>query len=317
MSAPTSAVQRIGVPAVFVLLWSTGFVGAKYGLPYAPPFAFLGLRLVIAALLLGAGALALPAARASLRATRRAQYGHAAVAGLLLHAGYLGGVFYAISVGVPAGVSAVVVSLQPVLTALLATRLLGERPALRQWLGFVLGVGGVALVVAPDLVGRGTGDIPLRGLVACLIALASTTAGTLYQKRHGAEVPLLWGTAVQYAAASVVLIALAAGTERIAFRWTAEFVGALGWLVLALSIGAVLLLLLLLRRGTASSVASLFYLVPPATAVEALLLFGERLAPLSLVGLAVTVIGVALVVVPARRTAVPAPAEPAVRPGGA
>ena len=319
VSAPTSAVQRIGAPAVFVLLWSTGFVGAKYGLPYAPPFTFLGLRLVTAAVLLAAGALALPAARASLRATRRAQYGHAAVAGLLLHAGYLGGVFYAISVGVPAGVSAVVVSLQPVLTALLATRLLGERPALRQWLGLLLGVGGVALVVAPDLVGQGVGHgtagIPLRGLVACVVALASTTAGTLYQKRHGDEVPLLWGTAVQYAAASVVLLALAAGTERIAIRWTPEFVGALAWLVLALSIGAVLLLLLLLRRGTASSVASLFYLVPPATAVEALLLFGERLAPLSLAGLAVAVVGVALVVVPARRTAVPAPAEPAVEPG--
>jgi drug/metabolite transporter (DMT)-like permease len=316
VSAPTSAVQRIGAPAVFVLLWSTGFVGAKYGLPYAPPFTFLGLRLVTAAVLLAVGALALPAARASARGTRRTQYGHAAVAGLLLHAGYLGGVFYAISVGVPAGVSAVVVSLQPVLTALLATRLLGEHPALRQWLGFVLGVAGVALVVAPDLVG-GTGAVPVRGLVACLVALASTTAGTLYQKRHGDEVPLLWGTAVQYAAASVVLLALAAGTERIAIRWTGEFVGALAWLVLALSIGAVLLLLLLLRRGTASGVASLFYLVPPATAVEALLLFGERLAPLSLAGLAVTVVGVALVVVPARRAAVPAPAEPAVEPGPA
>jgi drug/metabolite transporter (DMT)-like permease len=297
-----------------VLLWSTGFVGARYGLPYAPPFAFLGLRLVLAAVLLAAGALALPAARASARRTRGAQYGHAAVAGLLLHAGYLGGVFYAISVGVPAGVSAVVVSLQPVLTALLATRLLGERPVLRQWLGFVLGVGGVALVVAPDLAGSGTGRMPLGGLVACLVALASTTAGTLYQKRHGDEVPLLWGTAVQYAAASAVLLAVAAGTERIAVRWTGEFLGALAWLVLALSIGAVLLLLLLLRRGTASGVAGLFYLVPPATAVEALLLFGERLVPLSLVGLAVTVVGVALVVVPARRPAVPAPAEPAADP---
>ena len=312
MSAPTSAVQRIGAPAVFVLLWSTGFVGAKYGLPYCPPFTFLGLRLVLAAVLLAVGALALPATRTTVGNTRRTQYGHAAVAGLLLHAGYLGGVFYAISVGVPAGVSAVVVSLQPVLTALLATRLLGERPALRQWLGFVLGVAGVALVVAPDLLGHGTGAVPVRGLVACLVALASTTAGTLYQKRHGDEVPLLWGTAVQYAAASVVLLALAAGTERIAVRWTGEFVGALAWLVLALSIGAVLLLLLLLRRGTASSVASLFYLVPPATAVEALLLFGERLAPLSLAGLAVAVVGVALVVVPSRRTAVPAAAEPAV-----
>jgi drug/metabolite transporter (DMT)-like permease len=318
-------VQRLGAPAVFVLLWSTGFVGAKYGLPYAPPFTFLGLRLVTAAALLAVGALALPAGRATVRATRRGQYGHAAVAGLLLHAGYLGGVFYAISVGVPAGVSAVVVSLQPVLTALLATRLLGERPALRQWLGLLLGVAGVALVVAPDLVGgaggHGTGSVPVRGLVACLVALASTTAGTLYQKRHGDEVPLLWGTAVQYAAASAVLLVVALGTERLAtartVTWTGDFVAALAWLVLALSIGAVLLLLLLLRRGTASGVASLFYLVPPATAVEALLLFGERLAPLSLAGLAVTVVGVALVVVPARRAPAPAPAEPVVGSGRA
>jgi drug/metabolite transporter (DMT)-like permease len=313
VSAPVSRTQRLGAPALFVLLWSTGFVGAKYGLPYAPPFTFLGLRLVAAAALLAGGALALPGARATVRATRRGQYGHAAVAGLLLHAGYLGGVFYAISVGVPAGVSAVVVSLQPVLTALLATRLLGERPALRQWLGLVLGVAGVALVVAPDL----AGDIPVRGLVACVVALLSTTAGTLYQKRHGDEVPLLWGTAVQYAAAAAVLLVLAVATERVAVRWTGDFVLAFGWLVLGLSIGAVLLLLLLLRRGTASGVASLFYLVPPATAVEALLLFGERLAALSLAGLAVAVVGVALVVVPSRRTAVPAPAEPAVEPGRA
>jgi drug/metabolite transporter (DMT)-like permease len=312
VSARLSRTQRLGAPALFVLLWSTGFVGAKYGLPYAPPFTFLGLRLVTAAVLLAVCAAALPAGRTTVRRTRRHQYGHAAVAGLLLHAGYLGGVFYAISVGVPAGVSAVVVSLQPVLTALLATRLLGERPGLRQWTGLALGVAGVALVVAPDLAGSGTGPVPVRGLLACLVALAATTAGTLYQKRHGDEVPLLWGTAVQYTAAAVVLLTAAVATERVTVVWTGDFLLALGWLVLALSIGAVLLLLLLLRRGTASSVASLFYLVPPATAVEAYLLFGERLAALSLVGLVVTVVGVALVVVPARRRAdLPTAAEPA------
>src|SRR3954465_187735 len=139
--------RGIGGPAVFVLLWSTGFVGAKYGLPYAPPFAFLALRLGLAAALLALIALALRSARPA----PAAQYGHAAVVGVLLHAGYLGGVFYAISVGVPAGVSAVVVSLQPVLVAVLATRLLGERPTARQWLGLVLGVGGVALVVGPGI----------------------------------------------------------------------------------------------------------------------------------------------------------------------
>ena len=138
-------------------------------------------------------------------------------------------------------------------------------------------------------------------LVSCLVALASGTAGTLYQKRHGDEVPLLWGTAVQYAAASALLLIVAAGTERMSIRWTGEFVLALVWLVLVLSLGAVLLLLLLLRRGTAAGVSSLFYLVPPAVAVEAYLLFGEELSAPSLVGIGITAAGVALVVLPPRQ----------------
>ena len=147
-----SAVQRFGGPALFVLLWSTGFVGAKYGLPYAEPFTFLGARLVVAAALLGVLALATRSAVPS----SPAQYGRAAVVGLLLHAGYLGGVFCAISLGVPAGVSAVIVSLQPVLTAVLAARVLGERPSARQWLGLALGVAGVVLVVGPGIVAAAT-----------------------------------------------------------------------------------------------------------------------------------------------------------------
>ncbi len=285
---------RLGGPVVFVLLWSTGFVGAKYGLPYAPPFTFLGLRLVIASVLLGLIAAAMRSARPT-----RVQAGHAAVVGVLLHAGYLGGVFLAISVGVPAGVSAVVVSLQPVLTAVLAGRVLGERLAARQWLGLVLGVAGVALVVGPGIAGSG-GGLPAAGLLACLVALASGTAGTLYQKRFGDAVPLVSGAAVQYAAASAVLVVLAFGTETVAVRWTGEFIAAMVWLVVGLSLGAVLLLLLLLRRGTASSVSSLLYLVPPATALEAYLLFDERLGPLSLVGVGVAAVGVALVVAPPR-----------------
>jgi drug/metabolite transporter (DMT)-like permease len=232
----------------------------------------------------------------------RPQYGRAAVVGVFLHAGYLGGVFYAISLGIPAGVSAVVVSLQPVLTAVLAARVLGEHPTRRQWLGLVLGVVGVALVVGPGIAAAGGTDTAYSttGLLACLIALGSGTAGTVYQKRHGDGIPLLWGTAVQYAAASALLLAVALTTEQMTIRWTREFVAAFVWLVLVLSLGAVLLLLLLLRRGTASSVSSLYYLVPPAVAVEAYLLFGERVSPLSLIGIAVTALGVALVVVPAR-----------------
>jgi drug/metabolite transporter (DMT)-like permease len=291
----TSAVQRFGGPALFVLLWSTGFVGAKYGLPYAPPFTFLALRLAIAAVLLALLAVVLR----SPRLASRAQYGRAAVAGSLLHAGYLGGVFFAISLGVPAGVAAVIVSLQPVLTAVLAARVLGERPSARQWLGLVLGVGGVALVVGPGVVGS-SAPLPVSGLVACLVALVSGTVGTVYQKRHGDGIPLVWGTAVQYAAATALLLVAAVATEDLSIDWTPHFVGALVWLVLVLSIGAVLLLLLLLRRGTAAGVSSLYYLVPPATAVEAYFLFGERVSALSLVGIAVTALGVALVVVPPR-----------------
>ena len=280
-------------PAVFVLLWSTGFVGAKYGLPDADPFAFLALRLTIAGALLAALALV---TRSRLDAR---QAGRAAVSGVLLHASYLGGVFWAISRGVPAGVSSVVVSLQPVLVAALAARLLGEQLARRQWVGLVVGVAGVALVLAPGLVAR-TGSLPASGLLACLVALAGGTVGTLWQKRHGDGIPLLAGTFVQYAAAAVVLLALSLTTEPGRIHWTPRFVGALVWLVLVLSIGAVLLLLVLLRRGSASGVSSLFSLVPPATAVESYLMFGERLAALSVLGIMVTAVGVAMVVVPRR-----------------
>jgi drug/metabolite transporter (DMT)-like permease len=301
-SGPTSALQRYGGPALFVLLWSTGFVGAKYGLPYAPPFTFLALRLAVAALLLTA----LAAALRSPRMASRAQYGRAGVAGLLLHAGYLGGTFYGISRGIPAGVAAVVVSLQPVLTAVLAARVLRERPTPRQWLGLVLGVAGVGLVVGPGLLETDSApSLPVSGLVGCLVALVAGTLGTVWQKRHGDGIPLVRGTVVQYAAATVALAVAAAATEDLAIDWTGEFVAALVWLVLVLSLGAVLLLLLLLRRGTAAGVSSLYYLVPPATAVEAWFLFGERVSGLSLIGIAVTAVGVALVVVSPRRSPTP------------
>jgi len=276
-----------------VLLWSTGFVGAKYGLPDAEPFTFLAVRLAIAAVLLAAAAVVVRT-RIS-----REQAGRAAISGILLHATYLGGVFWAISRGTPAGVSAVVVSLQPVLVAALALPLLGERLRRLQWLGLALGVTGVVLVVAPHL----GGALPVAGIVACVVALAGGTGGTLWQKRHGDGIPLLWGTAVQYATATGCLAVASALTEQQRVMWSARFVGALVWLVLVLSIGAVLLLLVLLRRGSASGVSSLLYLVPPATAIEAYLLFGERLAAVGWVGIAVTALGVALVVRPPRATA--------------
>jgi drug/metabolite transporter (DMT)-like permease len=279
-------------PLVIVLLWSTGFVGAKYGLPYAEPFTFLALRLAIAALALGLLAVVLRA-----RIPTRRQVAVASVTGLLLHAGYLGGVFWSIAQGMPASVAAAVTSLQPVLVAALAGRMLGEPVTVRKLLGLAVGVVGVALVLAPGLstAADDADNVPATGLLGLVVALAAGTSGTVFQKRFGDDVPLLPGTSVQYAASTVVLVVLATTTETMTVRWTGEFVAAMAWLVLVLSIGAVLLLLVLLRRGSASGVSSLFYLVPPATAVEAYLLFGEDLPPVALVGIALTAVGVALV----------------------
>lgn len=288
---PRRSVQSLAVaaaPAVFVLLWSTGFIGAKYGLPYAEPFVFLGLRLLVAALLLVLLALLTRAPRPV-----GAQWGRSALSGVLLHTAYLGGVFWAIAHGFPAGVAAVVVSLQPVLVAALGRGVLGEHLSAVQWGGLTLGIVGVVLVLTPGL---SAGGLTGAGLASCLVALAGGTLGTLHQKRYGDGIPLLSGTAVQYAAAAGVLLVAATVTDTWTIDWTTEFVLAFGWLVLALSLGAVLLLLYLLRRGSAAGVSSLFYLVPPATAVEAHLAFGEDLAALSILGIAVTTVGVALVV---------------------
>lgn len=293
-TAPAAGALGTAAPAFFVLLWSTGFVGAKYGLPYAEPFTFLLIRLAIAgALLAGLAGLTRSAWPATAAAWR-----HTAVAGLLLHAGYLGGVFTAIDLGMPAGVAAVIVGIQPLATAALAGILLGDRVGIRAWAGLALGLLGVALVLVPDGLGDAAGGrLSFGAVVACLTALAATTAGTLYQKRHGDQTPLLSGAAVQYGAASAALLVLALATETMAVRWTPSFLAAMAWLVLALSLGAVLLLLSLLRRGSASRVSSLLYLVPPATAVESYLLFGETLGPVELAGMALAVIAVAVVMV--------------------
>jgi len=278
-------------PALFVILWSTGFVGAKYGLPNAEPFTFLLIRLAIATSLL---ALIAAVAGERMPASPRV-WRDAVVVGLLLHAGYLGGVFFGIDRGVPAGVAAVIVSLQPVVTSVLVAGLLGGHLSGRHWLGLALGLAGVALVVLPGAVDATGAALPAAGLAACALALAAGTGGTLYQHRHGQKVPLLWGTAIQYGACTVVFGILAPTTETMEVQWTSEFVLALVWLVLALSVGAILLLLTLLRRGSAVRVTSLFYLVPPATALEAYVVLGERLHALEVVGILMAVCGVALV----------------------
>lgn len=289
MSAPRPAVslQAAGIPALFVLLWSTGFIGARLGLPHAGPLTFLALRFGLAAGLLALVALATRAPWPR----RPTEIGHYAVAGLLVHGVYLGGVFVGISLGVEAGVSALIVGLQPLLTAALAGALLGERVARRQWAGLALGLLGVALVLARKL-GQGPGDA--AGALACVAALLGITAGTLYQKRHGAGMDLHTGGVVQYAAAGVATALAALLLEDTSVEWAGEFAFALLWLVLVLSLGAVSLLYVLIRRGAASRVASLFFLVPPCTALIAWPLFGETLGPVALVGMALTAAGVVL-----------------------
>lgn len=277
-------------PVVFVLLWSTGYIGAKFGLPYAPPLTFLLIRLTLAGLLL-----ALLARLYKTPWPKGPQVGHAAVAGLLLHAGYLGGLFVGIHLGVSAGLSAVIVNLQPVLVSSLAAALLGEQVTPRQWWGLGLGFVGVLLVVGEKLAGALAEPLPLWGLLACGVALIASTVGTIYQKHYGSQIPLITGTAVQYGASSLVFLIGALTFEDMRVSWTPQFVLALGWFVLVISLGAILLLLWLIRHHSASRVSSLFYLVPPLTALEAYLLFGERMGWLALAGMGLVAVGVVLV----------------------
>ncbi len=280
-------------PVLFVWLWSTGFIGAKYGLPYAEPFTLLLYRMLITLVLLGLLAWWLksnwPSPVAAL---------HTAVTGLLVHGFYLGGVFYAIEGGMPAGVAALIVGLQPLVTAVAAVLLLREGVVVRQWLGLLLGLVGVTLVLWEKMGGNGqVGAVPLWPLIWALIALLGISIGTVYQKRFGQGVELVPGTFIQYCAAALLFALGAWLLETGTVTWSIQLLLAIGWLVLGLSVGAVLLLMMLIRRGAASQVASLFYLVPPVTALEAYLLFDERLGLLALIGGALTVLAVALVIV--------------------
>lgn len=275
-------------PALFVFLWSTGFIGSRLGTPFAEPLTFLTWRYVAAVALLLVAAVIV---RAPWPASPAAA-GHAAVAGLLVQGAYLAGTFCAVARGVPLATVSLIVGLQPVLTAIAAGPLLGERLDRRQWLGIALGFGGVALVVAGKWEGASTDAVAYAWLV---FALAGITAGTLYQKRHCGAVPILTGGVIQYAAAGLATFAAARATETMAVQWTAQFAFALGWLVLVLSVGAIGLLFAMIRHGEASRVASLFFLTPPVTAVMAFVVFGERLPAIALAGLAVAAAGVALV----------------------
>ena len=279
------------IPVFFVFLWSTGFIIAKFGLPYAPPLTFLVIRCFGAVLFL------LPLVLIWKAPWPRGSIGHIAVAGLLLQAGYLGGVWCAIKIGMPAGLSALIVGMQPVLTAV-AAPLIGERVRPKQWLGLGLGLGGVALVVAAKI-----NMIGLSGtaIAYCVFALCSITAGTLYQKHFCPRFDLRTGTVIQFTASAAVLLPLAILFEGFDLHlrhvtWSPQFIGALLWSICGLSIGAIFLLFQLIRRSDATQVTSLLYLTPPTTAVMAWMMFGEAFNLMGIIGMVVAVAGVAFVV---------------------
>ena len=280
-------------PPLFVLLWSTGFIAAKFGLPYAPPLTFLFYRFVAVALLMALVAAATDAAWPQ----RRVEILHVAVSAWLVHGAYLGGVFVALAGGMPAGTIAMLVGLQPILTVGLARWWLDERIVPRQWAGLFAGLVGVWLVVRNKAGLAGFGE----GILPAAIALVGISIGSLYQKRYCTHVDLRAGAVIQFGACALLFAPIVLLTQGFAVRWTAEFVFALSWSVIVLSVGAISLLYWLLRHGAASNVARLFFLVPPVTAVMAWVIFGEQLDRWALAGMVLIACGVALARPPAAR----------------
>ncbi len=274
-------------PGVFVLLWASGFVGAKLGLGYVEPLTFLLLRMgAVIALLVIVLALTRPKWPSATGMV------HGAATGIMVHGLYLGGVFVSIENGVSAGLAALIVSLQPVLTSTIANRWLGERVLARQWFGLALGLLGVYLVLHEKTASGGATPF---GWLAATVALLGITAGTLYQKRFGGGMDWRPALFIQYAAAAILFSFGAFAFETRIVHWTPQFLLALGWLIFGLSLGAIWLYYYMIRRAAATRVTSLFYLTPPTTALMAWAPFDERLAPLALVGMAVCVVGVFLV----------------------
>ncbi|MCR9176390.1 MAG: DMT family transporter [Alphaproteobacteria bacterium] len=278
-------------PPLFVLLWSSAFISAKYGLPDADPITFLFVRFVLVACAFGAIALVLR----SKWPTDPKQIAHIAVFGALVQGVYLSGVFLAISKGLPAGIASLIVGLQPILTALLASQLLSEQVRARQWLGLALGVSGVVLVLWERASLDGLQPV---GIALCLGSLICISYGTIHQKRYCGNMDLVSGSVIQALTASIVTGVAAYLLEPMRVTWSLEFSLALGWLVVGVSLGAFSLLMTMIKRGEAVKVISLFYMVPPTTAVMAWLAFGEELGPVAYAGIVVTAIGVALVVRP-------------------
>lgn len=279
------------MPWIFVLIWSTGFIVAKFGLPYAPPLTFLLMRFA------GVLAVLIPLVLLMRAPWPVGKFRHIAFAGILVQAGYLAGVWCAIKLGMPAGLSALIVGMQPVLTAF-AAPLIGERVSGRQWGGLVLGLSGVALVVANKITLTG---LTWESIGLCVFALLSITVGTLYQKRYCAHFDLRTGTTIQFAASLIIILPFAIVLEHLTpsfdtVQWTPRFVGALLWSIFALSIGAIFLLFALIRKSAATRVTSLLYLTPPTTAVMAWIMFGEAFSIIGMTGMVLAVIGVAFVV---------------------
>jgi drug/metabolite transporter (DMT)-like permease len=282
------------MPAIFVLIWSTGFIVARYGMPHAPPMKFLAMRYILSA----ACFLAWASVARAVWPRGGVQLAHLAVTGVFMHAGYLGGVWAAVKLGMGAGLAALLVGLQPVLTAIWVS-VRGGTVAARQWAGLALGLAGLLLVVWQKL---GFGEVHATNVSFALVALVSITAGTLYQKRFVAPCDVRTANLVQLLAAFVVTAPLA-WMETEAMRWTApdgrmnlELAGSLAWSVLGLTLGGSSLLYLLIQRGAATTVTSLMYLVPPSTALMAWLLFGEPITAVIVAGVALTAAGVSLVV---------------------
>lgn len=275
-----------GAPFLFVVLWSTGFVVARYGTDDAGPLTFLAIRTAIASVVLWGVAAATSAPSIDGRGI-----GWAAVSGLGMHAVYLGGVFLAVSWGMPSGVGALIAGLHPVITTVSARLVLGEQMTRRQWLGVSLGFAGVIVVVV-DRTRAGVDGLGTGALVAAGLSVLGMSIGTLVQRRHGLRMPLLRGTAVQYAASSIALFAAVGLYEGFEFEGTRRAWFALAWAIGVLSIAAVLIMLWLLQRHAAAKVSSLFFLTPALSALEGALLFGERLGGLAMVGLVVALVGV-------------------------
>ena len=279
------------MPVVFVLIWSTGFIVARYAMPHAPPITFLSLRYALSVLCFGVW---IAFAHAEWP-QGRVQWMHLGVSGVLMHAGYLGGVWAAVKAGMGAGTIALLVGLQPVLTALWLSRsanAAGARTSHRQWLGLMLGLGGLVLVVWRKL---GAGELSAWNLSLAALALLSITIGTLYQKRFVAPCDVRTANTVQLLAALAVSLPIAM-LEHESIVLHPHFIGALLWSVVGLTLGGSSLLYLLIQRGAATQVTSLLYLVPPTTALMAWLLFKEPLTPLMLSGMVLTAVGVSMVV---------------------